>query len=49
MVEVMTTLHGNAPFLRRLAEGCIPSEGMIAYARDPLKSTSFIFRATLTL
>ncbi|RVX07344.1 hypothetical protein CK203_022529 [Vitis vinifera] len=26
-VEVMTTLHGSAPSLRRRAEGCIPSEG----------------------
>ncbi|KAL6315422.1 hypothetical protein AAG906_000536 [Vitis piasezkii] len=38
-VEVMTTLHGSAPSLRRRAEGCIPSEGMIASARDLLKST----------
>ncbi|RVW57117.1 DEAD-box ATP-dependent RNA helicase 51 [Vitis vinifera] len=38
-VEVMTTLHGSAPSLRRRAEGCIPPEGMIASARDILKST----------
>ncbi|RVW66335.1 hypothetical protein CK203_066277 [Vitis vinifera] len=47
-VEIMTTLHGNAPSLQRRAEGCVPSEGMIASARDPLKSTPLIFRATLT-
>ncbi|RVW39438.1 hypothetical protein CK203_106566 [Vitis vinifera] len=33
-VEVMTTLHGSAPSLRRRAEGCVPPEGMIASARD---------------
>ncbi|KAL6342204.1 hypothetical protein AAG906_006819 [Vitis piasezkii] len=38
-VEVMTTLHGSAPSLRRRAEGCVPSEGMITSARDLLKST----------
>ena len=38
-MEVMTTLHGSAPSLLRLAEGCIPSEGMIASTRDLLKST----------
>ena len=38
-MEVMTTLHGSAPFLRRRVEGCIPSEGMIVSARDLLKST----------
>ncbi|RVW66480.1 hypothetical protein CK203_065096 [Vitis vinifera] len=38
-VEVMTTLHGSAPSLRRRAEGCIPPEGMIASTRDTLKST----------
>ncbi|KAL6314910.1 hypothetical protein AAG906_029129 [Vitis piasezkii] len=27
-VEVMTTLHGSAPSLRRCAEGCVPSEGL---------------------
>ncbi|KAL6325037.1 hypothetical protein AAG906_022127 [Vitis piasezkii] len=26
-VEVMTTLHGSAPSLRRRAEGCVPTEG----------------------
>ena len=40
-MEVMTTLHGSAPSLRRRAEGCVPSEGMIASARDPLKSNWF--------
>ena len=38
-VEVMTTLHGSAPSLQRRAEGCVPPEGMIASARDILKST----------
>ncbi|RVW58595.1 hypothetical protein CK203_114024 [Vitis vinifera] len=37
-VEVMTTLHGSAPSLRRRAEGCVSPEGTIASARDPLKS-----------
>ncbi|KAJ9680317.1 hypothetical protein PVL29_019589 [Vitis rotundifolia] len=32
----MTTLHGSVPSLRRHVEGCIPSEGTIASARDPL-------------
>ncbi|RVW18920.1 hypothetical protein CK203_102504 [Vitis vinifera] len=48
-VEVMTTLHGSAPSLRRRAEGCVPPEGMIASARDILKSHLYPFRATLTL
>ena len=38
-VDVMTTLHGSVPSLRRRAEGCIPPDGMIASARDLLKST----------
>ena len=29
--------------------GCVPPEGMIASARDSLKSTLILFRATLTL
>ena len=48
-VEVMTILHGSIPSIRRRVEGCVPLEGTIASARDPLKSTSLIFRATLTL
>ncbi|RVW87638.1 hypothetical protein CK203_041207 [Vitis vinifera] len=48
-VEVMNTLHGSVPSLRRRAKGCVPSEGMIASARDPLKSTPLLFKATLTL
>ena len=48
-VEVMTTLHGSTLSLRRHAEGCIPPEGMITSTRDPLKSTIFLFKATLTL
>ena len=35
----MSTLHGSAPSLLRRAEGCVPLEGMIASARDFLKST----------
>ena len=38
-VEVMTTLYGSIPSLRRRAEGCVPPEGMIASIRDLLKST----------
>ncbi|RVW98939.1 hypothetical protein CK203_033797 [Vitis vinifera] len=38
-VEVMTTLHGSALSLQRRAEGCVPSESMIASVRDLLKST----------
>ena len=41
-VEVMTTLHGSSPSLRRRAEGCVPPEGTIASARDILKSTHFL-------
>ena len=48
-MEVMTTLHGSAPSLRRRAEGYVPLEGMIASARDLLKVHSYAFRATLTL
>ena len=48
-VEVMTTLHGSAPSLRRRAEGCVPPEGTIASVRDLLKSTFSLFRAALTL
>ena len=35
-VVVMTILHGSAPSLWRRVEGCVPPEGMIASARDPL-------------
>ena len=38
-VEVMTTLHGSTPSLRRRVEGCVPPKGMIASARDLLKFT----------
>ena len=41
-MEVMTTLHGSALSLRRRVEDYIPSEGMIASARDLLKSTLII-------
>ena len=40
-VEVMTTLHGSAPSLRRRVGGCVPSEGTIAPTRDPFKSPFF--------
>ena len=36
-VEVMTTLHGSTPSLRRRVGGCVPLEGTIAPARDPFK------------
>ncbi|KAL6348182.1 hypothetical protein AAG906_002805 [Vitis piasezkii] len=36
-VKVMPTLHGSASSLRRRAEGCVPLEGTIVSARDPLK------------
>ncbi|RVW89412.1 hypothetical protein CK203_046868 [Vitis vinifera] len=35
-VEVMTILHGSTPSPWRRAEGCVPSKGTIASARDPL-------------
>ena len=35
-VEVMTTLHGSTSSPSRRAEGCVPPEGTIASARDPL-------------
>ena len=38
-MEVMTTLHGSAPSLLRHTEGCVPLKGMIASAKDILKST----------
>ena len=38
-MEVITILHGNAPSLRRRAEGCVPLEGTIAFVRAPLKFT----------
>ena len=44
-MEVMTTLHGSTPSLRRHAEGCVPSEGMIASARDLLKSTLLLLES----
>ena len=41
-VEVMTTLHGSAPSLRRRVGGCVPPEGTIAPTRDPFKSPFFL-------
>ena len=41
-VEVMTTLHGSTPSLWRRAEGCVPPEGTIASARDPLTHPSYL-------
>ena len=35
-VEVMTTLHGSTLSPWRHAEGCVPPEGTITSARDPL-------------
>ena len=43
-MEVMTTLHGSTLSLRRCAEGCIPLEGMIVSARDPLKFIFFFLK-----
>nr|CAN67366.1 hypothetical protein VITISV_007976 [Vitis vinifera] len=37
-VEVMPTLYGSTPSLRRRAEGCVLPEGTIASAKDLLKS-----------
>ena len=48
-VELMTTLHGSTLSLRRRIGGYIPPEGMIASTKDPLKSTPFLFKATVTL
>ncbi|RVW80502.1 DEAD-box ATP-dependent RNA helicase 51 [Vitis vinifera] len=42
-VEVMTTLHGSAPSLRRRAEGCIPLEGLPPYTWVHLRA----FRASV--
>ena len=41
-MEVMTTLHGSTPSLQRRAEGYVLPEGMIASARDLLKSTHIL-------
>ncbi|KAL6332110.1 hypothetical protein AAG906_020792 [Vitis piasezkii] len=46
-VEVMSTLHGSAPSLRRRAEGCVPREGTIASARDLLKSTYLLLEPSI--
>ena len=46
-VVVMTTLHGRVLSLRRHARGSVPSKGTITSTSDPLKSTFFIFKATL--
>ena len=35
-VEVMTTLHESTPSPQRHAEGCVPPNGTIVSARDPL-------------
>ncbi|RVW14675.1 hypothetical protein CK203_085471 [Vitis vinifera] len=42
-VEVMTTLHGSAPSLRRRAEGCVPPEGFPPYTWVHLRA----FRASV--
>ena len=41
-MEVMTTLHGSTPSLRRRAEGCISLEGMIVSIKDLLKTTHIL-------
>ncbi|RVW92848.1 hypothetical protein CK203_040472 [Vitis vinifera] len=40
-VEVMTTLHGSTPSLRRRAEGCVPPEGSQFRSRLSLESHSW--------
>ena len=42
-VEVMITLHGSAPSLRRSVGGCVPLEGTISPTRDPLKTPTLVF------
>ncbi|RVW17759.1 hypothetical protein CK203_071829 [Vitis vinifera] len=44
-VEVMTTLHGSAPSLRRRAEGCVPPEGLPPYTWVHLRA----FRASVVI
>ncbi|KAL6334023.1 hypothetical protein AAG906_000077 [Vitis piasezkii] len=41
-VEVMTTLHGRAPSLRRCAEGCVPSEGRLIRSDSHQSSDSSV-------
>ncbi|KAL6325933.1 hypothetical protein AAG906_038424 [Vitis piasezkii] len=46
-VEVMTTLHGSAPSLRRRAEGCVPSKG--GYRRSFASAMALIQGAITSL
>ena len=43
-VDVMTTLHRSTPFLWRHAKRCVPPEGIIAFAKDPWKSTFILLK-----
>ncbi|RVW32537.1 hypothetical protein CK203_093742 [Vitis vinifera] len=46
-VEVMTTLHGSTLSSWRRAEGCVPSEGTITSARDPLTHSFYLIEPPL--
>ena len=48
-VEVMTNLYGSTPSPWRCEEGCVPLEGMIASARDPLTHQFLSYGAISTL
>ena len=50
-VELMTTLHRKAPFLRRFVGGCVPLEGIITHTRDTFKRLTHpcLFRGTIDL
>ncbi|KAL6327829.1 hypothetical protein AAG906_026503 [Vitis piasezkii] len=39
-VDVMSTLHGSAPSLRRRAEGCVPLEGFLPHTWVHLRALS---------
>ena len=44
-VDVMTTLHGSTPYLRRRVRGSVPLEGTIPLPRDPSNDHPFSFKA----
>ncbi|RVW85036.1 hypothetical protein CK203_037649 [Vitis vinifera] len=46
-VEVMTTLHGSTLSSWRRAEGCVPPEGTITSARDPLTHSFYLIEPPL--
>ncbi|KAL6316962.1 hypothetical protein AAG906_024500 [Vitis piasezkii] len=46
-VEVMTTLHGSTLSSWRRAEGCVPPEGTITSARDPLTHSFYHIESLL--